>query len=198
MVTICLLRHGETIYNADGNRYCGRTDIDLSLNGMAQAQRMMNNLRGHHFDAIFSSPLRRAMQTAQIASGNVDNMITDDRLIEIDFGQWEGQRPEEFQNADPETWNNWLTDPENNKAGGTGESGKEVIDRLNSFYAELFENYKGKKVLIVAHNGVNRFFLCSKLGIPLKNYRRIVQENSSLTLLNLVNKNEIQLLKLNA
>jgi len=198
MVTICLLRHGETAYNADGNKYCGRTDIELTEKGLAQANRMKELLKDYQFDAIFSSPLYRARLTAEIASGQTDKVQTDERLIEVDFGQWEGKRPEEFQREDPQSWDLWLSDPENNRAGKTGETATEVVDRLNSFYENLLEKYSGKMVLIVGHNGINRFFMSSKLGIPLKNYRRIVQENSSLTLVKLINKDEIQLLKLNA
>lgn len=198
MVTICLLRHGETAYNADGNKYCGRTDIELTEKGLAQANRMKELLKDYQFDAIISSPLYRARITAEIASGQPDKVQTDERLIEVDFGQWEGKRPEEFQRDDPQSWDLWLSDPENNRAGKTGETAKEVVDRLNSFYGDLLEKYSGKTVLIVGHNGINRFFMSSKLGIPLKNYRRIVQENSALTLVKLINKDEIQLLKLNA
>lgn len=198
MVTICLLRHGETAYNADGNKYCGRTDIELTEKGLAQANRMKELLKDYQFDAIISSPLYRARITAEIASGQPDKVQTDERLIEVDFGQWEGKRPEEFQREDPQSWDLWLSDPENNRAGKTGETAKEVVDRLNSFYGDLLEKYSGKTVLIVGHNGINRFFMSSKLGIPLKNYRRIVQENSALTLVKLINKDEIQLLKLNA
>ena len=198
MVTICLLRHGETAYNADGNKYCGRTDIDLTNKGFEQAYRMNELLKDYNFDAIFSSPLQRAKLTAQIASGRPDDVLTDERLIEVDFGQWEGKRPEEFQSEDPESWENWLTNPENNKAGRTGENVKEVIKRLDSFFNELLKNYNNKTVLIVGHNGVNRLFMASKLGMPLKNYRRIVQENSALTILKLVNIDEILLLKLNS
>lgn len=198
MVTICLLRHGETAYNADGNRYCGRTDVDLTERGIAQANRMKELLKDFTFDAIFSSPLKRAQMTAGIASGRPVDVITDSRLIEVDFGEWEGKRPEEFQSEDPESWSKWLTDPETHRAGRTGETAKEVIDRLDDFYQELLERYEDKTVLIVGHNGVNRFFMASKLGMPLKNYRRLVQENSALTLVKLISKDEIQLLKLNA
>lgn len=198
MVTICLLRHGETAYNADGNKYCGRTDINLTDKGVKQAQRMQELLKRYSFDAIFSSPLQRALLTAQIASGRSEDVISDERLVEVDFGLWEGKRPEEFQQEDPEAWMMWMSDPENNKAGRNGESAKEVVERLDSFYQDLLSDYSGKTVLVVGHNGVNRFFMASKLGIPLKNYRRIVQDNSALTLIKLVSIDEIQLLKLNA
>lgn len=198
MVTICLLRHGETAYNADGNRYCGHTDIDLTDKGIAQAYRMKKLLKDFQFDAIFSSPLKRAKNTAIIASGKEEEVLVDMRLIEVDFGQWEGKRPEEFQLEDPQSWDNWLAAPERFQAGNTGETAKEVVARLNSFYTELLDKYDDKTVLIVGHNGINRFFIASQLGMPLKNYRKIVQENSALTLLTLSKENGVHLLKLNA
>ncbi len=198
MVTICLLRHGETAFNADGNKYCGRTDIELTARGLEQAQRMYTLLADFYFDNIFSSPLRRARLTAEIASGRPFDVVTDERLIEVDFGDWEGKRASEFIAEDPESWDNWLNDPAKYHAGRTGEKGQEIIDRLTSFYQELVEKYDGKTVLVVAHNGVNRLFMASQLGMPLKNYRKIVQENSALTLITLDKIQGFSLLKLNA
>lgn len=198
MVTICLLRHGETSFNADGNRYCGRTDVDLTEKGISQARRMYELLEGYRFDAVYSSPLQRARKTAEIASGSAKKVLVDDRLIEVDFGEWEGRRPEEFQTQDSESWENWLAAPERFPAGRTGETAMQVVSRLQSFYDELIEKYNGKTVLVVGHNGVNRLFLASQLGMPLKNYRRLVQENSALTLLTLTQHQGCQLLKLNA
>src|SRR5687768_11266518 len=94
MITVYLLRHGQTAWNADNNRYCGRTDIPLTEKGLAQAAAVREQLRGIDFDGIFSSPLQRARVTAEIASGK--NVTTDKRLIEADFGQWEQKTREEF------------------------------------------------------------------------------------------------------
>lgn len=198
MVTIYLLRHGETEYNADGNKYCGRTDIELTVKGIAQATRMNKLLSDCHIDAVFTSPLQRAIRTAAIATDSKYEIIADARLIEVDFGDWEGRRPEEFQSSDPESWHNWLNAPELHKAGNTGETATQVVERLTSFYNELVEKYDGKTVLIVGHNGVNRFFIASQLGMPLKNYRKIIQENSALTVLSLSKYAGLNLLKLNA
>ncbi|PRD55748.1 histidine phosphatase family protein [Sphingobacterium gobiense] len=198
MVTICLLRHGETSFNADGNRYCGRTDVDLTERGISQAKRMYELLEGYRFDAVYSSPLQRARKTAEIASGSAENLVVDNRLIEVDFGEWEGLRPEEFQTKGAKSWENWLAAPERFAAGRTGETAMQVVSRLQSFYNELLEKYSEKTVLVVGHNGVNRLFLASQLGMPLKNYRRLVQENSALTLLTLSQHQGCQLLKLNA
>ncbi|TJZ62946.1 histidine phosphatase family protein [Sphingobacterium olei] len=198
MITICLLRHGETSFNADGNRYCGRTDISLTDKGIEQAMRMNMLLKKYHFDYIFSSPLQRAKQTAEIASGRPADVIIDERLVEVDFGIWEGKRSEEFIAEDPESWTNWLSDPSHHAAGRTGETGTEVIDRLASFYSHILQNYNDKTLLVVGHNGINRLFLSHQLGMPLQNYRRIVQENSALTLITLDKHSGFNLLKLNA
>ena len=198
MITICLLRHGETAFNADGNRYCGRTDIPLTEKGIQQANRMNALLQDFQFDQVFSSPLQRAKNTAVIASGDAARVQTDERLIEVDFGNWEGQRSEDFIAADPESWNNWLSDPESHAAGRTGETAKQVTDRLNSFYQELLDRYDGQTILVVGHNGVNRLFMSQQLGMSLKNYRKLVQENSALTLITLDKHKGFNLLKLNA
>ena len=198
MLTICLLRHGETAFNAEGNKYCGRTDIPLTAKGLSQANRMKELLKDYSFDAVFSSPLIRAISTAEIAIDNKLEIIIDNRLIEINFGNWEGKTSEEFINEDPESWNNWMEDPLRYSAGRTGENAEQVLDRLNSFYNEILEKYDGKNVLVVGHNGINRMFMASQLGMPLKNYRRLVQENSSLTLISLDKNKGFNLLKLNA
>ncbi len=198
MVTIILLRHGETAYNANGNRYCGRTDIALTGKGVDQAKRMQQLLEGHNFEGVFCSPLIRARQTAEIASGAVHELQVDNRLIEIDFGQWEGKCSPDFIAEDPQAWENWLQSPEDYAAGRVGETGRQVIDRVKSFYDDILERYDGKTVLIVGHNGINRLFLAYQLGMPLANYRRIVQENSALTLFTLDKVAGFNLLKLNA
>src|SRR5690606_14436115 len=117
MLTVYLLRHGETAYNADGNKYCGRTDVDLTNLGIQQAKRVGDLLKDVAFDGVFCSPLKRAIRTAEIACGGSLKVEADPRLIEIDFGQWEGFRPEEFQKNDPQSWENWLSNPLHNKAG---------------------------------------------------------------------------------
>ena len=198
MVTIILLRHGETAYNANGNRYCGRTDIALTGKGVDQAKRMQQLLEGYNFEGVFCSPLIRARQTAEIASGAVHELQVDNRLIEIDFGQWEGKCSSDFIAEDPQAWDNWLQSPENYAAGRVGETGRQVIDRVKSFYDDILQRYDGKTVLIVGHNGINRLFLANQLGMPLANYRRIVQENSALTLFTLDKVAGFNLLKLNA
>ncbi|ANH80298.1 phosphoglycerate mutase [Niabella ginsenosidivorans] len=197
MLKVILLRHGETAYNADGNRYCGRTDIGLTEKGVAQAMKVFEALKDVQVDAVYSSPLQRARKTAAIASGNRP-VITDERLIEADFGLWEGKTKEEFNAENPALWAQWMNNPEVARAGGTGETGGEIVQRVTDFFDELRHRHNGQRVMVVAHNGINRLYLAAKLGMPLSNYRRFDMENSAVSYFELDNENVLTLKKLNA
>jgi len=196
MLKIFLLRHGQTAWNADNNRYCGRTDIPLTVRGIEQAEVVGQQLLGVRFDGVYSSPLQRAVRTAELAAGRPP--AADDRLIEVDFGSWEKKTKEEFIPEDPQLWQTWMDDPGAARAGGTGETGMEVVARVDDFFNELLATRRSGNYLVAAHNGVNRLYLAYKLGMPLGNYRRILQENSSVTLFTLDEKGAFLLERLNA
>ncbi|AXY76869.1 histidine phosphatase family protein [Paraflavitalea soli] len=179
MLKIFLLRHGETAYNADNNRYCGHTDIPLTEKGVRQAQEVKRQLEGIEFVNVYSSPLQRAFTTACIASGK--EAVKDERLIEADFGSWEAKTREEFVAENETLWLNWMNDPAIHRAGGTGETGAEIVARVDSFFHFLQQTYAEGNIMVVAHNGINRLYMAHKLGMPLKNYRQLVQQNSSIT-----------------
>jgi alpha-ribazole phosphatase/probable phosphoglycerate mutase len=196
MLTVYLLRHGQTTWNADNNRYCGRTDISLTEIGVQQALSVKQQLEGISFAAVYASPLQRASTTAELASGK--KVITDQRLIEVDFGQWEKKTREEFVAEDPTSWERWDNDPANARAGVTGETGKEVITRVDNFFQEKRTLHEDATILVAAHNGVNRLYLAHKLGMPLKNYRQLVQHNSAITKFTLDQDNILTLEYLNS
>jgi broad specificity phosphatase PhoE len=179
MLRVYFLRHGQTAWNADNNRYCGRTDIPLTGLGKQQAEIVRQQMQGIVLDGVYSSPLQRAAETARVASGK--EVVTDQRLIEADFGQWENKTREEFVAENPKSWEDWNSDPTNTQAGITGETGKEIVLRVDDFFNEMITKHTGGSILVAAHNGVNRLYLAYKLGMPLRNYRQIVQHNSSIT-----------------
>ena len=176
MLNIYLIRHGETAWNADNNRYCGRTDLPLTEKGLKQAETLQQQLQAIKWDGVFSSPLQRAFTTAQIASGA--NVVKDERLIEADFGLWERKTKEEFIVENAKLWEDWMRDPASNRAGGTGETGTEIVQRVDDFFQSLQKQYHSGNFLVAAHNGVNRLFLAHKLGMPLRNYRMFFMENA--------------------
>jgi alpha-ribazole phosphatase/probable phosphoglycerate mutase len=179
MLNIYLLRHGQTSWNADNNRYCGRTDIPLTEKGISQAEKVKNQMEGIELTAVYSSPLQRAYTTACMASGR--DAIKDERLIEADFGNWETKTKEEFIAENESLWLDWMSDPAIHRAGGTGETGGEIVARVDDFFHSLQQKYTSGNIMVVAHNGINRLYLAHKLGMPLKNYRQLVQQNSSIT-----------------
>ncbi len=198
MINVYILRHGETLYNADGNRYCGRTNIGLTDKGYTQAKLVHEQLKDVQFAAVYSSSLQRAQLTAQIASGR-EGVLIDDRIIEVDFGRWEAKTREQFIEEDPECWEKWDTDPYASIAGGIGESGKEVVERVDDFFKEICSKYsEGSNIMVVAHNGVNRMYLAYKLGMPLRNYRKIAMQNSTVSLISFDEQGEMTLHKLNS
>ncbi|WP_207514049.1 histidine phosphatase family protein [Longitalea luteola] len=183
MLNIYLIRHGETAWNADNNRYCGRTDIPLTEKGLKQAEALRQQLQSITWEGVFSSPLQRAFTTAKIASGTT--VVKDDRLIEADFGMWEQKTKEEFMAENAQLWHDWMRDPASNRAGGTGETGTEIVLRVDDFFQSLQQKYQSGNILVAAHNGVNRLFLAHKLGMPLSNYRRFFMENATASMFTL-------------
>lgn len=195
-LTVYLLRHGETAWNADNNRYCGRTDIPLNEKGMQQAKALGRQLEGLSWSGVYSSPLQRAYTTACLASGR--EAIRDDRLIEGHFGTWEGKTREEFIRENESLWTNWIMDPVVHRAGGNGETGAEIVRRVDAFFEEMRRRHAGGTIMVVGHNGVNRLYLAHKLGMPLGRYRQLTQENSALTRFTLDTSGTLTLELLNA
>ena len=198
MINVYLLRHGQTAWNADGNRYCGRTDIPLTEKGIQQAHLVREQLKHIQFDRIYASPLQRSFKTAEIAGGGQE-VIIEPRLIEADFGNWESKTQAVFAAEDPIALANWNKDPSTARAGATGETGLEIVNRVDSFFTECVNTYPaGSNLLVVAHNGLNRLYLAHKLGMPLRNYRKLVIENSVVSLFHLDKQGELSLVHLNS
>ena len=199
MVKIYLLRHGETAWNRDHNRYCGRTDIELSEVGREQAQKAREVLKSITFDAVYASTLKRAIETAHVVTGvEVPFIQTDSRLVEVDFGEWEGKQKETFIKEDPDVWNTWYQQPEKSRAGKTGETASEAFERARSFYAALTEKHQpDETILVTAHNTLNRIFIAGMLEMPLKNYRSINQFNTAITVFTLEKDQPISFLEIN-
>jgi probable phosphoglycerate mutase len=125
---ISFVRHGETAHNRDG-RLQGRVDLELSEKGLDQAARAAGRFADSRVNRIYTSPLRRAQQTAAaIAEVCGAEVEIDERLIELDYGDWDGRVLSEIR---PERASGWLTDPTFAPPGG--ESLVAVTARIESF-----------------------------------------------------------------
>lgn len=152
---IYFVRHGQTEWNRLG-RMQGHIDIELNEEGKKQAQIVKEKLSGVKFDKVFSSPLKRAVETAQIISGQ--DIVIDDRLIERFNGELEGKLKEEIE-VYPD-----FNDPNDTRFGI--ESLDVFRGRINNFLDEITKNYKNKNILVTTHAGVCLYVRCYFEGEP--------------------------------
>ena len=147
---IVLIRHGETDWNAE-DRYQGQLDPPLNRRGIAQARRLAEELKGAGLQALYSSPLQRALQTAEIISQALDIPLhTDPRLKEIRQGEWEGLLRSEIAARYPELFRRWLEEPWAATPPG-GESLAQVRERVIAAVSEIASRHRGEKVGVVTH-----------------------------------------------
>ncbi|GGB48763.1 histidine phosphatase family protein [Fictibacillus barbaricus] len=145
MTTIAFIRHGETDWNIE-KRAQGCKDIPLNGNGIKQANRLAERLRGQKWDVIYASPLSRAFETAKAISRVTGLHITsDERLREISFGETEGTTETERIERWGEEWMNL-------ELGR--ETDEEADLRWKSALQEIVQNHKDQKVLIVTHGAL--------------------------------------------
>jgi broad specificity phosphatase PhoE len=179
---VFLLRHGATAlnrlvpYRLQGRR----NDPDLDELGIAQASRAATTLGNVSLTAIYSSPLRRALHTAEII-GRPHGLDPEaiPGLIEADLGRWDGLTWEEVATRDPELHQQFLSHP------GTvpypdGESFLDVQRRVSPVIAALAARHPGEAIVVLGHNVVNRAYLAGLLGLPIDAARAIRQANAGI------------------
>ena len=156
-----IIRHGRTDWN-DDHRIQGRTDTELNESGRKMAAEAAVEYRDINFDICYCSPLKRAKETAEILlKGRDIPIITDDRLMEMSFGKFEGLK-EAFQIPDCPV-NGFFNNPETYvPVEGGGESLDELFSRSGSFLEEMVEPglKEGKDILIVGHGALNSSIIC--------------------------------------
>jgi len=169
MTELYLVRHGETELNVKGVYY-GWTDCGLSEKGMMQAEDLSDILQDIEFDVVISSSLSRAVLTASVISGFAsEDIILDGRLRELHFGEWEGLHHVEVLEKYKEAWEAWGNDWKNTAPTG-GESFIEFYSRVKSCIEDILLEYKGKKVLIVSHQGSMRIIPMVLMKLPEEAY----------------------------
>jgi alpha-ribazole phosphatase/probable phosphoglycerate mutase len=175
------LRHGQTTWNADGNRYAGATDVPLTETGIAQARKGAELIRDLNFDAVYCSGLSRALETAKLAlEGRDIPIVRDPRLNEMNYGNWEGKTHAEILAESDNHWHDWVTDPDAWRPGANGELASELVGRVTAFLYDILQ--PGRTVLAVAHHTTGRLLIAHMLEMPLANYRRLQLDNASLSL----------------
>ncbi len=176
MTRIVLIRHGQTILNRE-DRIRGQLDPELDETGLAQAQLTAQYLSARWpVTAVYSSPLRRAMQTAQAVSCAQDLQARPfDAMLDLNFGDWQGLSFPEAQARYPDLHKAWQEAPQTVRFPG-GESLEDVRVRVTSGVDQIWSRHRGQNVAMVGHTVVNRVLLCAVLGLGNDSFWRIGQE----------------------
>ena len=172
MTTLLLVRHGQTIWH-EGNRYAGSSDVPLTELGRAQAQDLARWAPTARLDAVWSSTMIRALDTARPAAAAAGlELHTDARLVEVAFGQGEGLTRAEMAHAMPAALAAFTAAPASVPLPG-GEAGYAAITRAAAALREICAQHPDGRVLVVAHATLLRLVLCALLGIDPETYRRV-------------------------
>ncbi|MGH3648288.1 MAG: histidine phosphatase family protein [Micromonosporaceae bacterium] len=170
MTVVYLVRHGETAWHAE-NRYCGRTDLPLTERGRQQAEVLAGWAATAGVDAVFSSTLSRARDTAALAAKAAGVPHTaDERLVELDFGLAEGLTSAEMKQRWPAQRAAFERDPVANPLPG-GEEPRAAVARGSAALGDIVGRHRHGLVLVVCHSTFLRLLTCQLTGTDPARYR---------------------------
>lgn len=176
--TINLVRHGETEWNVLG-KFQGCVDIHLSKEGILQAECLKNRFK-NKFDYIYTSPLKRAVQTATIISESKNvKPIIQSEIREINFGDWEGLTKKEIQATYPKEFKKWKSDELEGPMRGGDLSLKKASIRAKKSILEIAKKHQGDNIVIVAHGGIIKAGLIGIFDWKMTMYHKIVLGNTA-------------------
>ncbi len=182
MTRLILVRHGYTFWNEE-KKYQGFSDINLNPQGIEEARKLAKRLSFEKIDMIYSSPLKRSLETAEIVNENFKQKIhIRDCLKEINFGDWEGFTFEEIVSHYPELSDEWLAKPADMRPPN-GENFRDLQERAIKVLHEIYDLNKGKNVLIVTHGGLISVIVCHILKIGLDDLWKFISSNTGITIL---------------
>jgi probable phosphoglycerate mutase len=195
---IIIVRHGQSTYNIE-KRIQGRSDASkLTEKGRNDAVRVGKALNNISFNAIYTSPLRRAKETSEIIhqelitnSSQSAAIQTSDLLMEIDLPSWVGMLSTEVKEKFPEDYQIWQEHPDQLQMPLKDEKGTReyfpvlaLYEQARQFWQEILQRHQGETVLIVGHNGINRAMLATALSISPSRYHSLQQSNCGISVLN--------------
>ncbi len=174
-----IIRHGQTAWNRE-EVFRGTRDIPLNEVGLKEAAALADSLHKIRFDALYTSPLSRARQTAdavakhQSLSPQIEPLLTD-----LNFGAWQGRPHEEVKQEYPELYQTWVTAPEQTHFP-EGASLQDVLNHADTLLANLRETHQGQTVGLFTHRVVCKVLICRLLGLGLGHFWQIEQSTACL------------------
>lgn len=179
MKKIILVRHGETKWNVE-EIFRGRADIELNDVGVRQAELLADYLKDIKIEAVYSSPLRRALKTAEIVAQRHELALqVTPGLEDMDFGAWQGLSLTEVKDKSPSLYAQWLSQPDLVKIP-QAEGFASIRQRAMAVVDQVIAKYDGT-VVLVSHRVVNKILICALLGLDDSPFWEIRQDNCGIT-----------------
>ena len=164
MTEIVIIRHGETVLNTRGV-FRGRADVELNERGLEQARALSKVLSEPELDAVYSSPMARALRTAEeVAKCHGIEPIVDEAFNNIDLGEWQGVEKSAVERDFPELWRLWRDDPDSLRIPG-GETLASVRERAYLRTVELVREHEGRRFAVVSHRSVAKLLAGALMGL---------------------------------
>jgi broad specificity phosphatase PhoE len=180
VTTIFLARHGESDWNV-AKRFQGHSDRPLTERGREQAHALADLVGAEKIDAVYTSPLSRARETAEIVAARAGlEAVALPELREVDTGSWSGLSRADVETRFPEGFARW-------RSGGSGwedgESYEEMAERVIGALRKIAEDHPDGRVLVISHGGPIRAIHAAAEGLAIKDYRRLkpVEPNARLS-----------------
>lgn len=179
---VVLLRHGETEWNRV-ERFRGRIDVELNQTGRQQALAAARRLSSWQIEAVYSSPMQRALQTAEpVAAACGLDLAISEAINDVEYGAWAGLTVEEARAEYPEAYATWVHTPLLAQFP-QGESLQQVQTRAWTALEDTCSAHRGETILLVSHVVVNRVLICAALGLADDAFWRIGQHNAAISIL---------------
>lgn len=180
MFEIILARHGETDWNV-AEVFRGRIDVALNATGLRQAELLGAYLGELKIDAVYSSPLQRALRTAEaIAGRQALGVAVSPGLIDMDFGEWQGLSLREVADRYPVLYEEWQKHPDRVRIPA-GESLGDVRERARAVVDNIITRNDEGRVALVSHRVVSKVLICALLGLDDSHFWNIKLDTCGLT-----------------
>jgi len=180
MTRIILVRHGQTEWNRV-ERFRGRADVPLNETGLVQAEVTGKRIAAEwRPSAICSSPLSRAVKTAEVIARHFDIPVRIHHgITDIDYGQWEGLTPDEVRERWPKMIDDWYDKPASMRIPG-GETLEQLRSRALAVMDELAACHRDQTIIVVGHTVINRIILLGVLGLSNDRFWRLSQDTCAI------------------
>lgn len=190
MPLLYLLRHAQSTANTKGVLAGQDDSVELSKDGMKQADQLVNHLESLKISKVYCSPLTRCIQTITpfMSENPKVDFVIEPKLIEMDYGAWSGKKLSTL--ARDAKWKKVLNKP-STFTFPDGESFKQMRNRVDKLLSQLAS--VKNPVLLVTHGDIIKMFLASALNLPIDRFQSFVAEPASITTIKVDNKSNVVL-----